>query len=105
MELNREPVIKALTMFIEDMPADLHLGFTRTVMFRNLLQDALALIVNKPRRGTMPEHQTIIPQKGGSLNDQERLEICRLLIKAGYTVKITTVKVGNTSARAIEYWR
>ena len=53
----------------------------------------------------MPEHQTIIPQKGGSLNDQERREICRLLIKAGYTVKITTVKVGNTSARAIEYWR
>ncbi len=44
MELNREKIVKALTMFIEDMPADLHLGFTRTVMFRELLQDTLALI-------------------------------------------------------------
>jgi hypothetical protein len=53
----------------------------------------------------MPEHQTIIPQKGGSLNDQERLELCRLLIKAGYTVRIGAVKEGNTTAKAVIFWR
>lgn len=44
MELNREQIAKELAMFIEDMPADLHLGFTRTVKFREFLKAALALI-------------------------------------------------------------
>lgn len=50
------------------------------------------------------DRQVITAQKGGSLNDQERLELARLLIKAGYTVRTTTVKVGSTSAKAVEYW-
>lgn len=49
--------------------------------------------------------QVITPQKGGTLNDQERLDLCRLLVKAGYTVRIATIKVGNTTSKAVEYWR
>ena len=54
----------------------------------------------------MPERQTIYPQKGGSLNDSEKLELCRLLAKAGYTVRITAEKPrGNgTAVRVVEYW-
>lgn len=51
------------------------------------------------------DKQHIFAQKGGSLNDQERLDLCRLLVKAGYTVRITSEKVGNTSTKIIEYWR
>lgn len=55
----------------------------------------------------MPERQTIYPQKGGSLNDSEKLDLCRLLVKAGYTVRITAEKPrGNgTAVRVVEYWR
>lgn len=49
--------------------------------------------------------QTITPQKGGTLNDQERLDLCRLLVKAGYTVRIATIKNGNTTSKAVEYWK
>ena len=49
--------------------------------------------------------QTITAQKGGTLNDQERLDLAKLLIKAGYTVRISTVKTGNTTAKAVEFWR
>ncbi len=52
----------------------------------------------------MPDRQTIFAQKGGSLNDPERLELCRLLVKAGYTVRITSQKIGNTSQRTVEFW-
>lgn len=37
----------------------------------------------------------IQPQKGGSLTEPERLEIARLLIKAGYTVRIGKEKPTN----------
>ena len=53
----------------------------------------------------MIERQTIYAQKGGSLNDIDRLELCRLLIKAGYTVRIGSEKVGSSSVRVVEYWR
>lgn len=51
------------------------------------------------------DKQKIYAQKGGALNDQERLELCRLLVKAGYTVRIASEKIGNTSVRVIEYWK
>jgi hypothetical protein len=47
----------------------------------------------------------IYTQKGGALNDEDRLTICRLLIKAGYTVRVVSEKVGNTSVKIVEYWR
>lgn len=50
------------------------------------------------------DKQIIAAQRGGSLNDQERLDLARLLIKAGYTVRTVTVKVGSSSAKAVEYW-
>lgn len=50
------------------------------------------------------DRQIITAQKGGSINDQERLDLARLLIKAGYTVRTVTVKVGATAAKAVEYW-
>ena len=51
------------------------------------------------------ERQYIAAQKGGTLNDQERLDLCRLLCKAGYTVRLVTIKEGNTPTKAVEYWR
>ena len=43
-------------------------------------------------------------QKGSSLNEAERLEMARLLVKAGYTVRIVKEKDGNkTVSYAIEY--
>ena len=44
MKPNREQIVKELVMFIEDMPVELHLGLRRTIKFRELLKDALALI-------------------------------------------------------------
>lgn len=47
----------------------------------------------------------IYPLKNGSLNEADRLEIARLLIKAGYTVRIGKEKtVGkNTNVIFIEF--
>lgn len=55
----------------------------------------------------MPERQKIYAQRGGTLNDQERLELCRLLVKAGYTVRIVAEKPSGsgTAVRVVEYWR
>ena len=49
--------------------------------------------------------QRIEVQKGFTLNEDERLQIARLLIKAGYTVKISKIKQDNKSVICIEYWR
>lgn len=49
MELNAEKISKELSMFIEDMPMDLHLGFTRTIKFREFLKDAHALINSREK--------------------------------------------------------
>lgn len=38
---------------------------------------------------------SIQPQKNGSLSEPERLEIARLLIKAGYTVRVGKEKPAN----------
>lgn len=51
MELNREQIAKELAMFIEDMPANLHLGFTRTVKFREIPKAALTLIREQAEEG------------------------------------------------------
>ena len=50
------------------------------------------------------ERTRITPPKYNSLNDSEKLEIARLLIKAGYTVRIVKEKKGNSTVSAIEYW-
>ncbi|AXU66025.1 resolvase [Clostridioides difficile] len=41
----------------------------------------------------------IYAQKNGSLNDTDRLEIARLLIKAGYTVRLDKEKENNKSIK------
>ena len=48
--LNAEKIYKELAMFIDDMPTDLHLGFKRTVKFREFLKIALALITSQEQR-------------------------------------------------------
>ena len=55
----------------------------------------------------MPERQIIYPQKGGSLNDGERLDLCRLLVKAGYAVRIKAEKPNGsgTAVKVVEFWR
>ena len=52
----------------------------------------------------MKEKHKIIPPKANSLNDAERLEIARLLIKAGYAVRICKAMIGNSTVTVIEYW-
>lgn len=50
------------------------------------------------------EKQVITSLKKNSLNESERLSIATLLIKAGYTVRIVSVKEGSTASYNIEYW-
>lgn len=47
----------------------------------------------------------ILPQKGGTLNENDRLDLARLLIKAGYRVRIGKEKLNgsNTYTYFIEY--
>jgi hypothetical protein len=54
------------------------------------------------RRDSMAK---ITDQKNGQLNNDDRLEIARLLIKAGYTVKIGKDKIPgkNRNIYFIEY--
>lgn len=44
--------------------------------------------------------------KSGGLNETDRLEIARLLLKAGYTVKIDKEKPANSKTynHYVEYW-
>lgn len=57
----------------------------------------------------MDDRQRIYSQKDKGLNEQERLDIARLLIKAGYTVKIGKEKPTGKSNAAyiyfVEYWK
>jgi hypothetical protein len=46
----------------------------------------------------------IIAPKPNSLNDNERLDIARLLLKAGFTVRIGKEKHGNSTVSVIEFW-
>lgn len=47
----------------------------------------------------------IYPQKSQALNEADRLEIARLLIKAGYAVAIVQEKDGKQrTVNVIEYW-
>lgn len=57
----------------------------------------------------MNGRQRIYSQKDKGLNEQERLDIARLLIKAGYTVKIGKERSAGKSNAAyiyfVEYWK
>ena len=47
----------------------------------------------------------IKPPKYNGLNEAERLEIARLLVKAGYTVRITAEKdAKGKSSTVVEFW-
>lgn len=50
--------------------------------------------------------QRIYSAKNNSLNEQDRLALASLLIKAGYTVRLGREKQGkgNTYTYFIEYW-
>jgi hypothetical protein len=49
----------------------------------------------------------ILPQRGGVLNDEDRLMLVRLLAKAGYSVRIGRQKPATGKGAAVifvEYW-
>lgn len=50
----------------------------------------------------MPEAIKIMNQRGGKLLDADRLELARLLVKAGYTVRIGAAKDGNKQVAFVE---
>lgn len=52
----------------------------------------------------MKDKKRIIAPKPNSLNEAERLEIARLLLKAGFSVRLGSEKQGTRSASFIEYW-
>ena len=51
------------------------------------------------------EKQKIEAQKGFTLNEEDRLQIARLLIKAGYSVRIGKEKQDGKSTICIEFWK
>lgn len=50
------------------------------------------------------DKKRIIPPKHNGLNEAERLEIARLLIKAGYTVRVGSETKNGRTVYFIEYW-
>ncbi len=52
------------------------------------------------------DKQRIYAQKSSTLNEGERLDLAKLLIKAGYTVRIKKEKVDGRSAvnYVVEFW-
>jgi hypothetical protein len=52
----------------------------------------------------MKERNKIKSVRQGALNDADRLELARLLVKAGYCVRIGKEKDGNTNVTVVEYW-
>ena len=53
----------------------------------------------------MQERNKIIAPKANSLNEQERLEIAKLLLKSGFTVRVGSEKQGNRTVSFVEYWQ
>ncbi|MEE1280042.1 MAG: resolvase [Oscillospiraceae bacterium] len=51
------------------------------------------------------EKQIIEAQKGFTLNENERLQMATLLIKAGYSVRIAKAKQDGKSTICLEYWK
>ena len=70
----------------------------------NSVRMLFVFLLNDYVRGNQFSKVVIIPPKANSLNDAERLEIARLLIKAGYAVRIGKAKIGNSTVTVIEYW-
>ena len=56
--------------------------------------------------GVVMQKNRIYAQKGSQMNESDRLAMCTLLIKAGYTVRLGKEKQQgkNTYDRFIEYW-
>ncbi len=52
------------------------------------------------------DKQRVCAQKSSTLNEGERLDLAKLLIKAGYTVRIKKEKVDGRSAvnYVVEFW-
>ena len=47
----------------------------------------------------------IVAPKTGAMNEADRQEIGRLLLKAGFAVKIYTKKQGNMTVGVVEFWK
>lgn len=52
----------------------------------------------------MSEKQRIYSLKSGSLNESERIEIARLLLKAGYAARLGREKPQGKPSSAYEYF-
>ncbi len=52
----------------------------------------------------MSEKQRIYSLKSGSLNESERIEIARLLLKAGYTARLGREKPQGKPSGTYEYF-
>ena len=51
------------------------------------------------------EHFKISAQKNGKMNEEDRIKLAELLIKAGYTVRMGRVSApNNKTSPAVEYW-
>lgn len=50
------------------------------------------------------ERNRLLPPKRNGWNEEERLRLAALLIKAGFTVRIGKEKRGNATEYFIEYW-
>ena len=51
------------------------------------------------------ERIRIIPPKKNGWNEAERLEVARLLLKAGFSVRVGGEVVNGKTVYFVEYWR
>lgn len=52
----------------------------------------------------MKERNKIKSVRQGALNDADRLELAKILVKAGYCVHIGKEKDGKSNTTVVEYW-
>ncbi len=62
--------------------------------------------VTVPKSRTAQARQRIYSIKNNGLNEQDRLDLVRMLAKAGYAVKVGREKIGKSSSYSyyVEFW-
>ena len=50
------------------------------------------------------DRKRIYPAKNNAWNEDDRMEIAQILLKGGYSVRVSSEKQGSRTVYFIEYW-